>query len=67
MRFTIDIKMGNDLMRNATHLKDALHRVSQELDSDVIRLAKAGIPVEANIWDINGNTVGSWKLTKEEK
>jgi len=33
MKFTVEITLNHDLMKNATQIKDALHRVGMQLDS----------------------------------
>jgi hypothetical protein len=73
MKFTIDITLGNELMRNATHVKDALHRVGQELHTDYMRQLQADsatqggtLEVARAIFDINGNRVGEWKLSTQK-
>ncbi len=60
MRFTLEIELGNDAMRSGAHLETALHQIGTR-----VRAALPGVITredEGRIRDVNGNTVGSWKV-----
>ena len=65
MHFSLKITLGNVLMRNATQVKDALHRVGQQLDSSHIVEVKRGLSHTHAILDINDNKVGEWELSPD--
>ena len=56
MTFTLKIKLGNDAMRTGSHIAGALRAVTANLFRPLHR-GDSGI-----IRDINGNTVGEWKV-----
>lgn len=62
-RFTIEIEMENDAMRTSTDLICAL----KEVIAQIRETNKANLrPVHSRrIFDINGNTVGSWNISEE--
>jgi hypothetical protein len=66
MKFTLEIEMNNDAMSEATDLAASLRDVARKLAlesrvDDVVYLGSM------TIRDINGNSVGSWKLSNEQK
>jgi len=56
--FTVAIELGNDAMQEPNEVADALYRVARKLEND----GNWAYVDEGTIRDINGNTVGSWKL-----
>jgi hypothetical protein len=59
MRFVLEINFGNEAMRTRTHLATALKEVSKQVAVN----GRAGS--NGTIRDINGNTVGHWKMVNE--
>jgi hypothetical protein len=58
MKFTLQIKLGNEAMQTGYDIAQALTEVAEKLrGEDDARMDWSG-----NIRDINGNTVGSWKV-----
>jgi hypothetical protein len=53
--FTLKIRLGNDAMQDPADVAEALERVARELRDSGFRPTR--------IKDLNGNTVGEWKLT----
>jgi len=64
MKFTVEITLNHDLMKNATQIKDALHRVGMQLDSLSI---KRRVEMTDTIVDLGGNVVGEWRLTAKDQ
>lgn len=61
MKFIVEIELGNDQMKTPVHLSGALLALSRRIqDIPSVRREDDG-----RIKDLNGNTVGSWKLTRE--
>jgi hypothetical protein len=64
MKFTLTIEMGNDAMRTARHLNEALRKVAtsvlayEEDDEEGF----AGKVVSSIVRDENGNKVGRWEI-----
>jgi len=64
MKYTLTIELGNSDMRTSRHVKKALSEAGERL--------MAAIPQVINredsgrIRDVNGNTVGEWKVEKEQ-
>ena len=60
MTFTLKIEMGNDAMQFSSDLANAVHKVANHLENiNTEDLATVG---QAFIRDINGNTVGYWRV-----
>lgn len=57
--FRLEIKLGNDAMKDRVDVAVALHRVARRLES--------GSDDEGMIPDENDNHVGSWTLDEEDK
>lgn len=55
MQFTLKIELGNDAMRTNEDVAEALANVARVFDLTT--------PGDAPIFDRNGNTIGSWKVT----
>ncbi len=59
MKFTLEIRLGNDAMQNGadviTAIKDSLK------GEETLRL---DVGVGGVLWDVNGNVVGKWKVTE---
>lgn len=58
MKFTLQIKLGNAAMQTSDDIADALRQVAGRHN-----LATPG--EFGAIRDLNGNTVGEWKVTKK--
>lgn len=54
--FTLNIKLGNDAMQTPEDIAEALRKVANALDDGFLSTSNHGI------LDVNGNTVGEWKL-----
>ena len=54
MSFTLNIETGNAEMSEPSHVAEALRKAAEQLDEWGDR--------ERAIFDLNGNTVGSWTL-----
>ncbi len=54
MRFTLDIKLGNEAMQRDEDVADALHRVA----NDIVNTGAGNLIIR----DLNGNTVGRCKF-----
>lgn len=57
-KFELTIEMGNDAMRLRSHVSEALFKLAEDVANPSTR--KTG-----KVIDANGNTVGSWKYTRE--
>jgi hypothetical protein len=57
MTFTLTIKLGNDAMQTEQDISDALQALINEGSITI------GRGNGRNIRDLNGNAVGSWKVT----
>ena len=55
MKFTLEIELGNDAMRTANDVANALDRIADE----VLFVGLTGRAIR----DTNGNTVGKWEVT----
>lgn len=51
--FTLEIELGNEAMEETSHVANALREVADRLEG--------GFP-EGGIRDLNGNTVGSYRI-----
>ena len=60
MTFRLKIELGNDAMQNGHDIATALRTVIAQLDlyGDVTAIS-------SNIRDLNGNTVGDWKVSRK--
>jgi hypothetical protein len=59
MRFTLEIELGNAAMQDSCDLRRALHDVNLQPMNAGIEPGQTG-----TIRDVNGNTVGTWEVTK---
>lgn len=57
MTFTVTIDLGNDAMRTTYDIQAALQGVIRDIDE-----ADFSAPDRGRIGDINGNTVGTWRV-----
>ena len=57
MTFTVTIDLGNDAMQTAHDVQSALRDVIRDIDE-----ADFSAPDRGRIGDINGNTVGTWRV-----
>jgi hypothetical protein len=72
MRFTLEIDLGNSFMRTAEHVAMALVQVSKRMpmlvnfeDFESSENGEAELKnIKVNIRDVNGSTVGFWKIEK---
>ena len=62
-KFTLEIELGNDAMRNSVALSDALREVSNRVLNTGYTFCE---PIIRGILDSNGNTVGFWKIDIDE-
>ena len=60
MKFTLKIELGNEAMQTDIDVAGALKEVSDRL-SNGHKLSKDDY---GNIRDLNGDTVGAWKVTR---
>ena len=64
MKFVLEIKLGNDAMKTARHLNDAVRRVAtailsyEEDDEEGFH----GKVISSVVRDENGNKVGRWEI-----
>jgi hypothetical protein len=58
MKFTLKIELGNDAMRSAADVFEAINSHGST-DPSPFEGGEGGA-----IFDLNGNRVGSWKVTK---
>lgn len=73
MEFTLTITLGNEGMKSAQDVADALHAVSEYLPSGDSIYPDPHAPIDEYIYressgalrDANGNTVGHWEFTGE--
>lgn len=57
-KFTLTINLGNEAMRGKDDIATLLRLVSNELNIE----DEPYIGEKRNVYDINGNTVGSWQV-----
>lgn len=57
-QFILKIQLGNDAMQTGCDIAGALRKTSFDIDWRGILLKTQDYPVR----DINGNTVGSWRV-----
>jgi hypothetical protein len=62
MKFTVNITLGNDAMKTNSDLAIVLCNIANKLVT-----SKTELRPNTTIFDINGNNVGYWKLTKSRK
>lgn len=64
MKLLIEIELGNDAMRNNLDVKDCLlrSRCIGQTGSEDYTVGESG-----NLSDVNGNTVGKWKVVRSGK
>lgn len=65
MTFKLKIELGNAEMRNPHHVADALEILAARLRPPYCYFGEEDSVESGNIRDLNGNTVGSWKLEEE--
>lgn len=58
MKFVLEIELGNDEMRTKTQLSEALSSIASRVRVTSLKLEK----VEGGIRDLNGNTVGTFRV-----
>ena len=58
MTFSLKIKLGNEAMQTPEDVAAALRSVAQAVDRVGVSSGEYG-----TIRDLNGNTVGSWRVT----
>lgn len=62
MKFTLEIKLGNDAMKTGADVAKALRDVAKKVqDISVIRR----VDIENRIVDLNGNKIGTWSTVEE--
>ena len=64
MKFMLSITLGNDAMQDSGDVADALRRIANEIESDGWGTRCAGGYTAQTVFDINGNTVGQFKVRK---
>lgn len=57
-QFILKINLGNDAMQEANDVRRAIHHAIKDVSFNLFRKGDASGIVK----DINGNTVGSWKV-----
>lgn len=57
MKFTLEINLGNDAMKDSQDLAKALHRIARKIDIEGINFEAVG---GGYIFDDNGNEVGTF-------
>jgi uncharacterized protein (DUF2141 family) len=65
MKFTLEIELGNDAMRSYQDIRDALKQVILSAGSCASSHARPTDGDGAKIMDLNGNSVGTWGVTKD--
>jgi hypothetical protein len=63
--FSLEINLENDAMSSSHELATVLRQVSKRIE-DIDYLGRIEDELIRGIKDINGNTVGQWKLTKKD-
>jgi hypothetical protein len=58
VKFTLEIKLGNDAMDMQDDLADALRAIATRVENEPTPLQPTGCVIR----DINGNTVGRWEI-----
>ena len=62
MKFTLEIKLGNDAMQTPSDVRKA---IAHSLDNDVVFDGDImAVGDKYLIRDYNGNTVGKWQVTE---
>ena len=60
--FTLNIDTGNAAFEGSG-LGNEVSRILRELAAHLEDMDATELPLEARLRDINGNTVGSWRIT----
>lgn len=58
-KFTLTINLGNEAMQTPQDIAEALREVVRRLDLHSLQGTE---PITGKIRDLNGNTVGEWKI-----
>jgi hypothetical protein len=61
-KFKLEIELGNDAMRKAWEVGDAVESAMAHHATDRLKVGDGG-----RIMDVNGNKVGSWKVVEEKE
>lgn len=61
-KFKLEIELGNDAMRKAGEVGDAIERAMARRATDRFKVGDEG-----RIMDVNGNKVGSWVVVSDEE
>jgi predicted lipoprotein with Yx(FWY)xxD motif len=74
MKFQLVIDSDNAAMQNSADVSNALRSVCKDLDLQVLerelavmQMGRVAKEHDGVIRDANGNTVGTWKLVREDK
>jgi hypothetical protein len=62
MTFKLEIELGNDAMRSRVHVADALQHVARGLHVAYRTEKEFRNETGRKIFDINGNSVGTWRV-----
>ena len=59
MQFKLTVKLGNDAMQTGSDIAELLRALADRTECEALMERGSG-----SVRDINGNTVGTWKVTK---
>lgn len=69
MKFTMEIELGNEAMKDGDHLARALRLAAGALTDgapeELYQALERGEELHCRVWDVNGNVVGGWSVENQ--